>query len=162
VPAPEGIDGKNVLPLLTNPGGQIRDSLPLFNFWGGASAQSMAVVTPEWKYIYWYSAADGMKPTDELFHVGSDRYEMTNSAGDSNYAKELARMQDAYDAELTAMAGKVVKGHGYEPYPTLFNRTIPWDQKEPLLKDTKVKGAGEGEGEGGKKRNKKKSESKQP
>ena len=52
--APAGIDGKNLLPLLTNPAGKVRDVLPLFNFWGIASAQSMAVVTPEWKYIYWY------------------------------------------------------------------------------------------------------------
>ncbi len=52
VPAPEGIDGKSLLPLLSDPSLSIRDALPLFNFWGTASAQSMAVVTPEWKYVY--------------------------------------------------------------------------------------------------------------
>ena len=53
-PAPEGIDGKSLLPLLANPAGKVRDFLPLFNFWGIASAQSMAIVTPNWKYIHWY------------------------------------------------------------------------------------------------------------
>ena len=31
VPAPEAIDGKNLLPLLTDPAGQVREFLPLFN-----------------------------------------------------------------------------------------------------------------------------------
>ena len=73
VPAPEGIDGKSLLPLLTNPKGQVREVLPLFNFWGIPSAQSMAVVTPEWKYIYWYYGGQGMKPTEEFFHLTKDR-----------------------------------------------------------------------------------------
>ena len=58
----------------------MREVLPLFNFWGAPSAQSMAVVTPEWKYIYWYYGAGGMRPTEELFHLGQDRFEMTNLA----------------------------------------------------------------------------------
>ena len=46
-----------------------------------------------------------------------------------------------------------MKGHGHEPYPILFDRTIAWDQKAPLLDATTVTGAGGGEGgEGGKPR----------
>ncbi len=134
VPIPEGIDGGSLLPLLTNPNGQVREFLPLFNFWGIPSAQSMAVVTPEWKYIYWYYAGDGMKPTEELFHVGQDRFEMANLAGDAHYAAELAAMRRYYDTELAAIQAKVVKGHGHEAYPTLFSRTVAWEQKAPLLK----------------------------
>jgi arylsulfatase A-like enzyme len=78
VAIPADIDGKDLLPLLTDPRGQVRDVLPLFNFWGAPSAQSMAVVTPQWKYIYWYYGGGGMRPTEELFHVGHDRFEMTN------------------------------------------------------------------------------------
>ncbi|MEP6673294.1 MAG: sulfatase [Chthoniobacter sp.] len=142
VPAPAGIDGKNLLPLLTNPAGQVREFLPLFNFWGIPTAQSLAVVTREWKYIYWYSASDGMKPTDELFHLGNDRLEMANVANDPHYAKDLAVMQKAYDTELAEIASKVVTGHGYEAYPKLFDRSLPWDQKAPLI--TPAMGAGEG------------------
>jgi arylsulfatase A-like enzyme len=132
--APAGIDGKNLLPLLTNPTGQVREFLPLFNFWGIASAQSMAVVTPEWKYIYWYYAGEGMQPTDELFHIGSDPIEMQNVARDPTFAGELSTMQKYYDTELAAIASKGLKIHGYEPYPKLFDRTLPWDQKASLIK----------------------------
>ncbi|MEZ6129582.1 MAG: hypothetical protein R3C59_12940 [Planctomycetaceae bacterium] len=34
VPVPEGMDGKSLLPLLSNPAGKQRDWLPLFNHWG--------------------------------------------------------------------------------------------------------------------------------
>lgn len=155
VPGPEGIDGKSLLPLLDKPSDKVRDWLPLFNFWGQQSAQSMAVVSSEWKYIYWYYGGKGMKPTDELFHLGNDRIEMVNAAGDANYAKELNAARAAYDIELAAMKAKVIKGHGHEPYPLLFDRATAWEQKEPLLK--LIKGD-DGEGEG--KSQKKKAEAK--
>ena len=138
VAAPEGIDGRSLLPLLTNPAGRVRDWLPLFNFWGTQSAQSMAIVSPEWKYIYWYyggsggrlSAGGEMKPTEELFHLAQDRIEMVNVTTDS---------------QLAAMKAKVIKGHGHEPYPVLFDRTSSWATKEPLLKLTKGNGGSEEE-----------------
>jgi len=145
-PAPAGIDGKSLLPLLENPGGQMREALPLFNFWGKKSAQSMAVVTPEWKYIHWYYGDDGMNPTEELFHLGKDRNEMQNLATNPEYAKQLAMMQKAYDAELAEIKEKVVSGHGYETYPVLFDRTIPWEQKAGAAKKLKENNStGEGE-----------------
>ena len=113
-PAPEGIDGKSLLPLLTNPAAKVRDFLPLFNFWGIPSAQSMAIVTPEWKYIHWYYG-EGMKPTEELFHLSGDRDEMTNSAGDAKHSVTLETMRRQYDAEL----GR------YRP----ASRPIPWLRK---------------------------------
>ena len=147
VSAPEGMDGRNLLPLLANPAGRVRDWLPLFNFWGIQSAQSMAVVSPEWKYIYWYYGGGGMKPTEELFHLAQDRIEMVNSANVSQFAAELATARNAYDTELAAMKANVVKGHGHEPYPVLFDRTSLWATKEPLLKLTDSKGRGGSDGE---------------
>ena len=88
----------------------------------------MAIVTPEWKYIYWYYG-EGMKPTEELFHLGNDRYEMTNSATDPNYASMLDTMRKHYDAQLADIAPKLAHEHGYENYPTLFSRTIPWERR---------------------------------
>ncbi len=134
VEPPADIDGKSLLPLLTNPTGQVHDVLPLFNFWGARSAQSMAVVTPEWKYIYWYYGGDGMQPVEELFHVGGDRLEMTNLASEPRYTEKLATMRRSFDAQLDDLTLRVVKGHGYEPYPTLFSRAIAWERKAPLLK----------------------------
>ena len=34
--------------------------------------------------------------------------------------------------KLAAIAKNVVTGHGYEPYPALFSRTVPWSDK-PVL-----------------------------
>ncbi len=155
VPAPEGIDGKSLLPLLNNPAGRVRDWMPLFNFWGQQSAQSMAVVSSEWKYIYWYYGGKEMKPTEELFHLTQDRIEMANVASDSQLAAQLATARNAYDAEIAAMKAKVIKGHGHEPYPVLFDRTSAWETKEPLLKLTKGNGGGEEEGSTTPKPNKK-------
>lgn len=152
VPAPQGLDGKSLLPLLSNTTGKVRDWLPLFNHWGTVSAQSMAVVSAEWKYIHWYYGGKGMKPEEELFHLGNDRIEMKNVVGETQSATPLAAARAAYDAELAAMKEKVIQGHGYEAYPVLFDRVIAWETKEPLVKQLK---AGEGEQEGGAKPEKK-------
>lgn len=143
--APPGLDGRSLLPLLTDPTSQVRDSLPLFNFWGAASAQSMAIVTPQWKYIYWYYGA-GMKPTEELFNLGADRYEMVNVVTDPRHATMLAKLRADYDTQLAAIAAQLARNHAYDHYPVVFSRTAPWDQKAGLLGQLKVKsGAGDDE-----------------
>lgn len=133
VPAPGDIDGKNLLPLLTNPKGKVRDYLPLFNFWGVESAQSMAIVTPQWKYIYWYYGGNGMKPTEELFNLTNDRIEMHQLAGDMKQTSRLKAMRKLYDIQLDLIANRVFQDHGYQKYPVIFNRMIPWEQKTSLL-----------------------------
>jgi len=129
VSAPEGIDGRSLLPLLTAPQGRVRDTLPLFNFWGAASAQAMAIVAPGWKYIYWHHGGDGMQPTEELFALRQDPFEMANVATDARHVAQLATMRRAYDAELAAIQARLIHGHDYEKYPVLFSRTIPWSEK---------------------------------
>ncbi len=145
-PAPEGIDGRSLLPLLANPEGDVRDALPLFNFWGISSAQSMGVVTRDWKYIYWYYGGDGLKPAEELFHVGRDRFEMSELAADPGHAGQLDSMRRHYDAELAAIRERVVEGHGHEPYRALFDRAVAWEKKAPLIKERKARGADDDEG----------------
>jgi arylsulfatase A-like enzyme len=131
-PEPAGIDGKSLLPLLANPQGHVREALPLFNFWGIDSAQSMAIVTPDWKYIHWYYGG-GMKPAEELFHLAEDRIEMKNIARDASLSEQLERMRALYDAQHADIARQLAPNHGYEKYPTLFSRNIAWEQKAPLL-----------------------------
>ncbi|WP_414661725.1 sulfatase family protein [Horticoccus sp. 23ND18S-11] len=139
VPAPTGLDGRNLLPLLAAPHERVRDALPLFNFWGAKSAQSMAIVVPGWKYIHWYYGGDGMKPTDELFDLANDPYELKNLASDSRHAATLTTLRRHYDAELAALTSRVIAGHSYESYPLLFNRTVPWSDKPvaPAVKNRK-------------------------
>jgi hypothetical protein len=70
-----------------------------------------------------------MKPTEELFALTSDPYEMTNVTADARHAAQLATMRRAYDAELAALQARLTPGHDYEKYPVLFSRTIPWSEK---------------------------------
>lgn len=154
VPVPANIDGKSLLPLLSHPQSQVREFLPLFNFWGTDSAQSTAIVTPEWKYIYWYYGGDGMKPTEELFHLGNDRLEMTNSAKDENYSRELQNMRDRFDGEVQLIKERLVQGHGYERYPVLFDRSVGWAEKAELVRPSKpgeLSGKAKGKGKARKK-----------
>jgi arylsulfatase A-like enzyme len=150
VAVPSAIDGKNVIPLLSNPNNKVRDWLPLFNHWGAASSQSMAVVSPEWKYVHWYYAGQlkpedtAVEPTEVLFHLPVDRTEMTNVASEARFASQLATAREAYDAELAAMKTKLISGHGYEAYTVLFDRATSWDSKVPLLIRIVGKDASEG------------------
>jgi arylsulfatase A-like enzyme len=107
----------------------VRDALPLFNFWGAVSAQTLAIVTPGWKYVYWSYGGEGMKPTEELFALAADPYELNNLAADAHHAAQLATLRRAYDTELAAIQARLTSGHDYEKYPMLFSRTIPWSEK---------------------------------
>jgi arylsulfatase A-like enzyme len=135
VPVSAKIDGKSLVPLLENPNDKIRDWLPLFNFWGEHSAQSMAVVSAEWKYIHWFYGGQSMKPREEFFQISRDRGEMINLAAQS--PQIVASARNAYDREIAAMKATVSQGYGYEPYPILFDRSTPWESKQSLLPKTK-------------------------
>jgi arylsulfatase A-like enzyme len=128
VPAPAGIDGQSLLPLLANPLQSIREQLPLFNFWGQPSARSLAVVTPQWKYIYWFWAEE-MLPTEELFDLQADPGEMKNLASDSASGPILERLRGHYDDQLDAIANRAFPGRNYETHANLFDRRLPWSAK---------------------------------
>ena len=140
MPVSGGIDGKSLLPLLADPNEKLRDWLPLFNFWGEHSAQSMAVVSSEWKYIHWFYGGKNMKPTEELFQVNQDRGEMNNLVAHAPQALVVAR--SAYDQEISLMKAGVRRGCGYDVYPVLFDRSTSWKSKATLLPQTKTERTG--------------------
>ncbi len=135
VPAPEGMDGRNLQPLLANPSLSVRESLPLFNFWGIPSAQSMAVVTRDWKYVYWYYG-EGMSPTEELFQLTNDPLEMSNVATEPRSAAALEFLRGEYDREVAALRTGANPAHGHARYRILFDRSTPWSEKSALLPGT--------------------------
>jgi len=92
----------------------------------------MAIVTPEWKYINWYYGGDGMKPAEELFDLSKDGIEMHNLAADPGRAAQLDAMRKQYDAQLSSLATSAAGS--YAPYAILFDRTVPWERKEHLMK----------------------------
>jgi arylsulfatase A-like enzyme len=127
-----GMQGKSLTPVLEGSKEAIHDSLLLMQVWGTASAQSLAVVTPDYKYIYWfYGGINGFESTEEMFDLGQDPLERNNIAGDSAYESELDSMRQYYDAFLKEWAARGVNRSGYPKYVRLADRHKPFEKNDP-------------------------------
>ena len=135
--APANMDGKSLLPLLTDPTRDVRDQMAFMNVYGPMPTHSLSALTKQWKYTYWWYADGGMKPAEELFDTENDPLELTNLAADPKFAKPLAEMRTKYDRELAQWKAHAVPYNDYQRYATLFNRTLPWTTKAPLLSKSK-------------------------
>lgn len=120
--------------LYDDPHAQIHESLPLMNVWGPKQVHSLAVVTSDWKYVYWPYADGDFEATEELYHLTSDRLELHNAAADTNQSQSLQRMRTLYDAAVAHWKKHAVSYHGYVPFGTVFDRHIGWDDKKSLVK----------------------------
>ena len=123
-------EGKSLLSLLDEPEKEIHSQLYLMNCWGPAAAQSLGVVTRDWKYIYWYYGKE-MNPAEELFNMRKDKLELFNVANDAKQKKALQFMRGYYDKAVASIKNKAAPSH--KVYGKLFDRKIPWNQKESLI-----------------------------
>lgn len=135
LPIPHQTDGRSLLSLLDQPESQIHESLPLINVWGPATAHSLAVVTKDWKYIYWPHEDGNMKATEELFHTSKDALELTTLVSDKSSQADLQRMRKIYDAAVIQWKKQAVPYHSYQQFGTIFDRTIPWKNKAKLIRN---------------------------
>jgi hypothetical protein len=124
------MDGKNLMSLYDNPDESIHESLPLINVWGPAETHSLAIVTKDWKYIFWGYAEGDLKPTEELYHTDKDPLELTNQAGNPEYAEAMKTMRKSYDATLDHWKKEAVEYHDYQKFGVLFDRQIAWEKKQ--------------------------------
>ena len=122
LPVPENIDGNSLLPLLDDPSVEVREQLALINTWGAEPTQSLAVITKDWKYIYWWYKDEAMQPVEELFHTSSDPYELRNLAISSECEVVLKAMRERYNNELCAWKQQAVDK--YKKFGTLFERRV--------------------------------------
>ena len=129
VEAPDGMDGKSLLPIYESPDAAIHESLPLINVWGPKAVHSLAVVTKTAKYIYWPWAEGDFEPSEELYHTGDDPLEMTNLAPSDGYARLLRRMRGIYDRQVEQWKREAVPYHNYRPFGVLFDRSASWTDK---------------------------------
>lgn len=132
LPIPANMDGKSLLPLLENKEPRVREFLPLMQLFGSAPTLSLAVVSEDWKYIYWAYEDDGMEAVEELFLNSKDPREMTNLAADPESRQQLEEMRSAYDAQLVHWKGNALNYNDYAQYADVFNREIEWDAKKDL------------------------------
>ena len=91
-----------------------------------------AVVSKRWKYIYWWYGGGDLQPTEELFEVDKDRYDLRNVAGGAIHKKALEEMRRIYDAYVAQFRREGVSYNDYERYKTLFDRHESWELKKPF------------------------------
>ncbi len=120
----DDLDGQSLLSLIDDPTSSIHESLPLINVWGPAAVHSLAVVTKDWKYIYWPYSERGFVPCEELYNLADDALELKELSHDRRYADTLQRMHAMYDREVDRWKQMTVHYHGYEKYGTVFDRRL--------------------------------------
>jgi len=130
LPIPDNMDGVSLLPLLKDPGADVREQMALINVFGGGSTSVLTVLTKEWKYIYWWYGSSKMEPTEELFQLTKDPLEMTNLANIPEVSPIRDSMRKKYDVELQKWKQLAVSYNDYQQYGVLFDRSIPWQQKK--------------------------------
>lgn len=122
IDVPENMDGRNLMSLYDDPTSTIHASLPLINVWGPEEAHSLAVVTRDWKYIYWPYEQGGFEPTEELYDTKNDPLELTNVADVGSLAADLVRMRSVYDSFVDDWKKSAVPYHNYQPFGEVFTR----------------------------------------
>lgn len=131
--APVDVDGKSMLPLLDDNTAMIHDAAPLINVWGPAATHSLAVVTKNWKYIYWPYSQDGFTPREELYHTGVDPLELRDLSAEPQSKTALHRMQAVYDRQVETWKRLAVDYHGYQQFGKIFARRSASDAQPRLV-----------------------------
>lgn len=128
----QDIDGRSLMPLVRGKSERVRERLPLIQVWGTAGTLALGVVTEQYKYIYW-PYGEGMDPHEELFDIQFDPFEMRNLALMQENHPALQSMKSHYRAELELWKKNAVSYNHYEPFGTVFDSTISWEQKKAVL-----------------------------
>ena len=123
LPIPTNMDGKDLMQLYQDPAQTIHSALPLINVWGPKAVHSLAVVTRDWKYIYWPNDEGELVPTEELYDTKHDPLELTELSSLDASAGDLIRMRSLYDQFVEDWKTSGVKYHKYEPFGKIFDRS---------------------------------------
>ena len=137
VKPPANMDGEDLRVLIDKPKKFKRETIALTNMWGNDEIQAMGVVSKDWKYIFWQYEDDKINPTEELYHIGKDRLEMTNKATDPSAEKQLEKMRALYDLQLDKIRKEATTDNLYQKYTVLFDRNSTADDKKPYLINAK-------------------------
>ncbi|MBK1877064.1 sulfatase family protein [Pelagicoccus mobilis] len=137
VETPKHYDGRSLLPAIRDTENRVRKTLPVLQIWGPEETRCMTIVSEDYKYIYWYykDESQGLKPTEELYHMAKDPYELQNVANHPEHSVALKNMRQRYDKQLAHMKSQGVSNNGYAEYRLLFDRTASWSKKKKALAD---------------------------
>lgn len=138
LPIPSNMDGRSLLGLLQDPKQGGHDQMSFINVYGPLPTHSLSCLTKQFKYTYWWYGDEKMEPVEELFDTQNDPLELDNLASNPDSASTLAAMRKRYDQELTKWKKRAVEYNDYQRYGTLFDRTIPLEDKKAfMVKDRK-------------------------
>ncbi|MEC9130789.1 MAG: acetylglucosamine-6-sulfatase, partial [Verrucomicrobiota bacterium] len=91
-----------------------------------------SVVTSTHKYIYW-PYGEGMDPSEELFDIEFDPYEMRNLLAVDHPHPALEKMRAYYQQWLDSWSQQAVTHNHYQVFAKVFDRHLPWAQKQSEL-----------------------------
>ncbi|WP_158967548.1 sulfatase [Paraglaciecola sp. L3A3] len=136
VKKPTAWDGVSLLPILNNPTQQVRASMPHIQVWGLEETRNLAIVDNRFKYIYWYyqDEQQNLVPTEELYDLENDPYELKNVVSDRRYASTLDNMRNLYDQQITHWQQESINYNEYAEYAQLFDRHLSWSTKKQVIK----------------------------
>ena len=138
---PWRMDGASLLPIVNDPMRKVRDVLGIIQNWDWTNrdmTKGLAITSEDWKYINWCYADRNITPAEELFNLNQDPAEMENRIDDPVAAGELTMLRDAYDQFHRHWAKHCVDGPHYKRYQQIFDRHIPWVEKQYLTIDSQL------------------------
>src|SRR5262249_25861975 len=100
LPAPKGLEGHSLVPLLKDPGATWEH--PAFTVSQRGKELGRTVRTERWRYTEW----DAAGKRAELYDHDADPHEMHNLAGDQGQAATVAMLRRLLQERLPAAAGK--------------------------------------------------------
>ena len=128
VETPKNVDGKSLLPLLKNPDGKVQESVLLINAWGSSPTHSLAIVTDNFKYIYW-PFSHKMTAAEEMYDLSKDSHEMVNLIDNPEYAKQLKSIRVQFDGSVKKWQAETVSTGNYPAFGKMFDRSLTWEEK---------------------------------
>ncbi|WP_322609801.1 sulfatase-like hydrolase/transferase [Pontiella agarivorans] len=136
---PDVYDGKSLLPIVADEHSKVRETLPIIQVFGQEGTRCLSVINGEYKYIYWFYEGEGMKATEELFHLTKDPLEMTNLASNPEAQPVLNKMRKEYDDQVRRWAEQTIDYNGYQEYGVLLDRQVDWEIKARLIPEKDAK-----------------------
>ncbi|MDU0354453.1 sulfatase [Paraglaciecola aquimarina] len=135
VSKPISWDGVSLVPILNDSNQRVRKTMPHIQVWGLEETRNLTVLDQRFKYIYWYyqDEQQDLVPTEELYDLANDPYELTNVVSDIRYASTLENMRAVYDQQINHWQQHSVKYNEYAEYGQLFDRHLSWPAKQQIL-----------------------------
>lgn len=129
---PKEMDGVSLMPVVNGKSDSVRESVPVFNVWGTQGTATMAIITETHKYVYW-PYGEEFEPSEELFDLQADPYELKNLISETKQAKVLSSLRSAYRKQLRHWKVNAVPYNHYQPFGIILDPEVAWADKKDFF-----------------------------